>query len=442
MSAIAVARPPAVALAAPAASDTPRWLFRWAALYLTVIYIRPGEIVPSLMAVPVLDYVTLGALVASGLSLALMPRPFFNQPQDKLLVMFLGLIMISSPVHGWVGGLVPAFQRFFPVVFFYFLVRLGVRTDDQIRSLTRLLVALNLFLAVNGLLQVFTGAGFGNVSAMDTTEGIRIMGTGIFNDPNDLGMTLVLSVPFLLTALSRPGNRLITRGLTLLALGAILTACFYTNSRGTILAIGVMFTAYTYRRKGPVTATLIATFGLIFMLALAPSRMSEMSADEDSAQGRIQAWSEGLQMFKSSPLFGAGYGEFGEIAGLVAHNSFVHVLGELGLPGAMTFVGMFYFYFYGLGRRATTADRTRLRLDLSDSALGMLICMFFLSRQYVVVPYVLVALGACYADRAAPDERRDGTMMSHGAALASLTFGLIVLVYVMCVLLQKVGADI
>jgi O-antigen ligase len=279
---------------------------------------------------------------------------------------------------------------------------------------------------------------------METRDGIRIMGTGIFNDPNDLGMTLVLAIPFVLSRVSAPDTRVLARLGAFIVLVALLAACYYTNSRGTILAIGVTFTVFAYRRAGPYSATAVALVGLVGILVLAPSRMSEMSADEDSAQGRIQAWSEGLQMFKANPVFGVGFGGFADNHGLVAHNSFVHVLAELGMPGAVTFVGMFYWYFLGLGQkqhptRGPDEARARLRRDLGDGALGMLICMFFLSRQYIAVPFAMLALGACYRKLTPPEARLGGdvefdTTLLHVGIVGLLTLGMTILIYIIAVL--------
>ena len=45
---------------------------------------------------------------------------------------------------------------------------------------------------------------------------------------------------------------------------------------------------------------------------------------------------------RQSPVFGIGKNRFGEEAGQVAHNSFVHAFTELGPLGGMVFLGAFY----------------------------------------------------------------------------------------------------
>lgn len=410
----------------------------WVLLYVAVLYARPGELLVSLAQVPVLDYLAAIAAAAAVLSLVLSPRPFFDQPQDKLLVVFTCAILISNPINGWFGGAPFALSIFAPVLLCYFLIRIGLRTRPQMDRFIGVFVALNLFLAVNGLLQVYTGAGIGQVEAMETREGIRIQGTGIFNDPNDLGMTLVMTVPFVLSTMTAPGTRVFRRIFALCGLTALLLACYYTNSRGTMLGLGVVFGAHVYRRHGFFPASLLAGVGLAAILALGPSRMSELDSEEASAQGRIQAWSQGLQMFKAAPVFGVGFRRFGEYHGMVAHNSFVHVLGELGFVGAFPFVGLFFYFFRGLKSQARSsleeppvAGRMDIRETIRDSGLGMLTCMMFLSRQYVVVPFILLALGACYASATSSDDRGDaGQAVADSVVIGGLTVALIVAFYV------------
>ena len=48
-------------------------------------------------------------------------------------------------------------------------------------------------------------------------------------------------------------------------------------------------------------------------------------------------------MMLSNPIFGIGKGRFREEHGLVAHNSYVHIVGELGIPGYSLWGGALIF---------------------------------------------------------------------------------------------------
>ena len=159
-----------------------------------------------------------------------------------------------------------------------------------------------------------------------------------------------------------------------------------------------------------------------------PSRMNEMDSDEESAQGRIQAWAAGIEMLKMNPLSGVGFGQFTEYNELVAHNSFVHTFAELGLLGAFLLVGLFYSFFAGL--RTVTgalADDPRWARAVKSSGIGFVVCGWFLSRQYTPILYLLMGLGAsCAAVGASPPE--DGWRSTRNVAV--LTVSGVVLTYV------------
>jgi len=142
-------------------------------------------------------------------------------------------------------------------------------------------------------------------------------------------------------------------------------------------------------------------------------------------------WAEGLAMFKSNPITGVGYGQFFENTALVAHNSFVHTLAELGFAGAFCLVGMFYWYFTGLRRGSSGAIQLdRWREALMASGAGVLGCAWFLSRQYVVVPYILLGVGTAASTLSVPDPAILKTKAGDVRNILALTIGLIMIVYI------------
>jgi putative inorganic carbon (HCO3(-)) transporter len=177
----------------------------------------------------------------------------------------------------------------------------------------------------------------------------------------------------------------------------------------------------------------VASLGLVVLLLIwGPGRAPEPAPDEGSerllaaslqdtatgldqflpedisARGRVEAWSEGLTMFTSHPLFGVGYSRFTEYNELVAHNSFIHTFAELGFLGAFFGVGMVYWYFKGLRDHAGGASDRRWARALTLSGIGFFTMVSFLSRQYDLVLYTLLGLGACHAaitQGADPDRR-------------------------------------
>jgi O-antigen ligase len=376
-------------------------------VYVAAIYVRPAEIVPALVGVPIVDWLTVITLFVGAVALLLRPRRFIPTPTDLCILGFWGAIVVSNLAWGWLGGAWLGFLNFMPVVFCYFLIRIAVETPGQLRVLLHLLVALNVMLAINGIVQYHTGIGLGGVEAITAER--RIRGTGIFNDPNDLGMTLVMALAFVLACLSAKRAAFSQRLLWLLALLPLLAAIFYTNSRGTMVGLCAVFIAFAYVRFRMVTGTVAAVAGLFLLLAIGPARISAMDAGEESAQGRIEAWSEGLQMVKARPLSGVGYGRFTDFHNRVAHNSVVHAFAELGLLGAAWLIGCFYAFFLTMRLLTRTAPQASTEhhwaVALALSGIGAVVCGLFLSRQYTVVPYILLAAGSSLATTTVAETR-------------------------------------
>lgn len=396
-------------------------------LYLGLIYIRPAEIVASWATFPFVDVLSVIAAVVAVISLALKPRPIFNLPHDKFLLAFWTIIPIAS-FKVWLWLVYFSWVSFMPSVFCYFLVRAGVRTVAHFRKLIYVLVALNVFLAVNGIVQHHTGTGLGNVMMKND----RIYGTGIFNDPNDLGMTFVMVVPLLLVMMGRSAAGVLSRIAAAVGLGLVLLALYYTNSRGAIVGLGGVIVAYSFLRLPKVRAFAIALVLLAIVSVAGPSRAGQIDSGEESAQTRIQSWAAGWVMLKMHPLTGVGWGQYTEFNETVAHNSFVHTFAELGLAGAFCFVGLFYWYFKGVQPSATLrSDLRPWREALTASAAGVLVCAWFLSRQYVPVLYVLLSLGACafVLDRE-PGQARVSIRARDMTNIAILTIAGVMIVYV------------
>jgi O-antigen ligase len=410
-----------------------------ALLYLTFVYLRPAEIVPAWDGLPFVAVLAgVSSLCMLG-SLVLRPRCFWNLPQDRFVLGFLVAIIVSNLAWGWVFGGYQAMLKMAPAAFCYFLLRSSVQSLQQLRWVGYTLIGVTLFQAVNGIVQFHTGVGLGDVTPVEmhfssidpvAAEHVqRIRGTGFFNDPNDLALALVIAAPFLAGPLVRPLTGIWMRILAFVLLIPIVIALYYTNSRGGVLGLGAALLPYVYRRFGRLAGPVVTVVGLVALLVLGPSRMSALDASEASAQGRVQSWAEGLQMFKSRPIFGVGFGRYTDYNDLVAHNSFVHTLGELGLVGSFCFVGMGYWFFQGLrprvDLRASDSEAVQLRNwgdDLWRSGLGLVVCAMFLSRQYNVLLYVWLALSGCYShvlqDMSPVAERRT---VGHLRRIAAIT---------------------
>jgi hypothetical protein len=418
-----------------------------AVFYVVLIYVRPSEIIPQLEGIPLVSLAGAVTALAAALSMLGDPRRFVNLPNDWCLLGFLLASILSLPANGWMGGATLVIGEVLPLFCVYLFIKIAIRTPRQLRIFMAVMVALTLFQASNGILQYWTGTGFGNSTAVEHgLSGVdsnlldgsdpnvvrRIRGTGIFGDPNDLAMSLVMVLPFLFGGILNTEGQKSRRLWALAAMAVLLYALFLTQSRGGLVGLGAVGAAYFYRRTGRLSAIVVGVLLAGVLLVAGSSRMQEMSASEDSAQGRIQAWSAGLDMLRSKPVLGVGYHQFTEYHVLVAHNSFVHTFAETGLVGGVFFVGMFFWFFIGNGaaRNMSGAAQSPLALELWASGIGVVACICFLSRQYSPVLYIPLALGAARLSI----EQQPDTLDSFGsrrdwAILLLLSAGVLIAAY-------------
>ena len=390
-------------------------MFILSLLYLALTIIRPQDYMPVLEGVPVLPVV----LILAFLFWLGSSAKTFAAPQFLILPIFLVVLMASVVLNGWSGGAVEQLTNFGPIVIAFFVLATAVSVKHSRVVVTFAVFALGaIVLALHGVDQFYNGVGW---TGMGLSEDNRIQYVGIFNDPNDLGLLFVTTLPMVFYLSGRGG--FLGRIFWLTGAALLLYAIYLTNSRGAILAVVAIGAVYLWRKRGLMTAVVLSSFGLMGLMLL-PSRIQELDVDESSAFGRVDAWYEGLHMFLSHPVFGVGAGNFTDYNDLTAHNSFVLVLAETGFIGYilwLAFVGYGFWMMLAILRyqpepaqgsesgrglakngEAPTPDeqamaaewqRERsLALTLLLSLCGMFAAAFFLSRSYTVVMYLLAAV--------------------------------------------------
>lgn len=165
----------------------------------------------------------------------------------------------------------------------------------------------------------------------------RVRYRGILMDPNDLSLALCTSLPFAFAFFER--RRTAARGVLLAVSLVLIGVCTgFSQSRGGQLVFLTALLVYFVRKFG--------VQGLVFgaMCAAPMLALGGRSGDEadSSALERTECLYVGLEMFRASPLFGVGQGLFTDHHRLTAHNSYILVVAELGLPGMVLFTLLLY----------------------------------------------------------------------------------------------------
>ncbi|MEQ1512397.1 MAG: O-antigen ligase family protein [Lysobacteraceae bacterium] len=397
-------------------------------LYLLLVLIRPQDY-PAMVDSVGLPLQPIMLITAAGFWL-LSPRKNFDAPQYALLLMFFGVMLVSHVFNGWIGGAIEQIGKFAPVVLAFVVFANGLDRRGRVLKIMATFALCAAVLAVHGIEQQQTGLGW---TGVELSQGTRIQYVGIFNDPNDLGLLFVTCIPMAAYLSGRGGLLGLRRLFWLLITGVLVYGVYLTDSRGALLALLAVMGVYIWQRKGLFVAGALGAMAVAVLLAL-PSRFSEIDAEEESAQGRIESWYEGLQMFQGHPVFGVGPDQYTDYNPLTAHNSFVLVLAETGIIGYTLWLAFVVYCFRmmwtgsrpqavpawdaqgdddpGAGEIETDfvemdfealdariEEGRAIAMTLLLSLIGFFVAAFFLSRSYVIILYLLTALVvAHYAD--------------------------------------------
>ena len=233
-------------------------------------------------------------------------------------------------------------------------------------------------------------------------------------DSNDVAFVGVSFLPFLLAvALGRFG-KLSRTVASLVALSVVLLS-LYTGSRGGFLGLVTFFVLFLGlpipqvgrgRKMMLVACALVAALANIekidvdrFLTIASPQEDYNMS-DE---WGRKELWKRGIILFMGRPLTGVGADNFSEAIGTMrdqeglipkwqpSHNSFVQVLAETGMFGALGFFLLIVSCVKALNRlrrsdhSLTHADMGILPGVLQVGFIAQLVSAFFLTQAYSIL---------------------------------------------------------
>lgn len=376
-------------------------------LYLALVIIRPMDY-PTMADATWPPLQSLVLMCAAG-TWAFSRQKSFSAPQYILITSFMLVAMFSKVVNGWAGGALAIFTLFAPTVVIYMLIANLSHTRERLEVVMATLTICASVLALHGVEQAATGIGW---SGVELSQETRIQYVGIFNDPNDLGLLFVMCVPMAFYLSGRGGLLGLRRIFWLALAGLLLYGCYLTNSRGTLLALLAMLAVFAGFKYGLIVAGILGGGAMVGLMALS-SRMREINVDEESAMGRVESWYEGVHMFMENPVFGIGAGGYGDFNEITAHNSFVLVLAELGIVGFTIFLAIVGYSFRMAWAPVRRGDdiiddvplevpddvamaewrRNRaLTFSLLLSLCGFFTAAFFLSRAYIVILYMLVAM--------------------------------------------------
>lgn len=403
--------------------------------FLSVLYFVTYYLTPTVIFGPLAEYriELIFAVILLLVSIPALGGTFVGKTAQTLGLIGLAFATMLSVIVGarWFGGALPAFLLFIPNAFAYFLVCIHCNTTARVKMLVFMILFVCLFVVGQGAYELHHGLPTGPEAqdadmsesyflGMDNDSGqwfYRLRGKGEIDDPNDFAQVIVTVLPLTLIFWRR--KKLFRNFFfVLLPVSALLWGAYLTHSRGAVVGLLAVTIMALRRRIGTVPSLIIAAglFATLNALHFTGGRQISTSAGED----RTALWGEGLELLKSHPLFGVGFGFMPEYVTQTAHNTIVVCAAELG------FVGLYFWSLFLLpsvrdalalaspdkvreGEQAlaeVTHDSTGPpKLEFLDKAeinrmgrllvlsfTGFLVTGWFLSRAYVLTLFLLGGL--------------------------------------------------
>ncbi len=402
---------PRVAIKAQKKSGS-RLGFALVILVNVLLLVRPGELFPSLSSLRLYEATMFVCLLIywPAIFSQLSWRNLRNNPITVCTILALPITTFSTLWAGRNELLGEYALEYLKMVLYYLILICALSTPQRIKQF---MIALCLIITSVGALALASHYEIIHLETIKTltdsavdAEGKdykfeRLMGIGIFGDPNDLAQ--ILGVGMILCVYGFERMRTWTTRLFWAApIGILAMGIYLTKSRGGLLAmmagLGMLFVG----RFGIKKALIVGALVMPLLLVAFGGRQTKISTNEVSAQSRVQLWSDALAAFRDYPAFGVSPGVFNELAGQVAHNSVLQAFAEIGFAGGMLFVMSYLVAMWGIyrlrlgGARIADPDLAALTPVLLSAIVCYFVGMLSLTRNYVIPTYTMLGLASAY----------------------------------------------
>ena len=358
--------------------------------YLLAVHGQLAKLAPALLAV---------TWVAVRVRDREWPRP---HPVHALLALFAVVVLVSAGVHVAEPYALEYTLRWLP-----FLLVTAILVDVASREVPiRMLLAS----AVAGAAVAGGGALYSLIAEGESRA------SGPLDDPNDLAHVLVAALPLVVPLVA--GRRKSLSVLALVACAVLVAGAAATFSRGGGLALGAAVLWLVARRVLSLRV-LAAAVGVLALLALggavvardelAKALQEKSFIASTNVDTRELRWQAAARILTDNPLLGVGPGGFrAEYPGAshnaeideqspVAHNMYLEVAAELGLPGFLFFVALIGAAVVASERALRAgADRSQM-VAVQAALLATAVASTFLSEQYYLPLWLMIAV-ACAAE--------------------------------------------
>jgi len=372
-------------------------------VYSWLAFMRPQDMAWGASRVlPLSQWVAIAMVI--GLTLAVgRERLMTLKPQTVLLILLAGWISLST-----VLALVPemsgeVYGNYWKAILMTVLAT-GLLCDRKRLRLLLLLIAFSIgFLgAKRGLFGLVRGG-----VRFDDGPG------GFMSDNNSFALALNMILPLLVGLAIVEKNRIV-RIAAAAAAALCLLSILFTFSRGGFLTLIVVGGLLIWRSKRRLLVGGLLALGLCGFLFLTSDQITgqyveraqtiQNYEEDGSAQGRINAWKTSWRVFLDYPWTGVGPNNLAAVYQRyspqeerfrVAHNAYLQLLAECGLPALLLFVGALGVTWWRLQRLRDATDLSWVEVQarmLQISIAAYVVGSMFLNTAYSELIYYLMGL--------------------------------------------------
>ncbi len=397
-------------------------------LVTAILLIRPTDFVPVLASVPLYEVAILSCFAASWNKVH---REFTAacsgaRPITAYMFGILAFGLIANLANGDAEGGLNFVVDFAKVITYFLLLTAVVDTPGRLRSFLLSIVLITLTPASLALLHHHRFIQLPVFEVMMSGDVERLIGSGMFADPNDFCEVLNLGLIFSLFGLL--ANRLgFLRIGWIVPIFVFAVALQETKSRGGFLGTLAGTSVLILTKYGLRKAILIAAVSLPALFFVFAGRNTSIDLKEGTGQSRIQIWADGFALLVHSPIFGIGAEHYTDAVGKATHNAFICAYTELGVIGGSFFFGACCYSLTTLQRigSSKTVNRDpalqRTRPFVFAALVSYLVSEMSLTHPYNVLTYMMLGLAASFIRQADPEMRLANSRLDGRSMLRMLT---------------------
>jgi O-antigen ligase len=418
-----------------------RTAFAALVVFTAILIAAPQEFFAALQP---LRLALVAAVIAIGFHVVdrLNGRVAAGAPREIALVLALSAwALFMVPLSYWPGGSMTTLtDLYFKSVAIFILLAGVVNTRWRLRAIAWTFAACVVPIALVALKHYATGTFLPNAPGRIAGYGTA----GLSGNPNDLALLLNITMPFIgaLAATSRSVTARLGAALILLLAAAAVIVTFSRSGFITLTVIAVLY-AWRLARRGRGFAIGGLIVAVLIAALAAPAgyteRLGTISSVDSDPTGSSQArWRDMVVATKfavAHPIFGAGPGQdilaLNQMRGqawMPVHNMYLNYAVDLGLPGLLLFLALFWSALSGafrveraLASRAGTDELWNFAGAARVSLVALAVAGFFYPIPYQAFFYYIAGLAVAVRGIAVSEARRDARRVPiHGAAMAAV----------------------